>query len=70
MDAGAFGGSVNLAARCQSLTKEFKAPIIITDETYRNLRQPDDYEVRNLGQVEIRGMEERVTLYEVLDGQI
>ena len=70
LDACAFGGSVNLAARCQSLTKEFKAPIIITGETYRNLRKPDDYEVKTLGEVEIRGMEEKVVLYEVLDGNI
>ena len=70
MDACAFGGSVNLAARCQSLTKEFKAPIIITQETYSHLRDPSKYEVKSLGDIEIRGMEEKVGLYEVLDGEI
>lgn len=69
MDACAFGGSVNLAARCQSLTKEFKAPIIVTEETYRNLKDPNDYQVKTLGEIEIRGMEEKVLLYEVLDGK-
>lgn len=70
MDACAFGGSVNLAARCQSLTKEFKAPIIITQETYQNLKNQDNYDVKPLGDIEIRGMEEKVPLYEVLDGEI
>ena len=70
MDACAFGGSVNLAARCQSLTKEFKAPIIITDETYQHLRDQSKYDVKPLGNIEIRGMEEKVALYEVLDGEI
>ncbi|MBS12335.1 MAG: hypothetical protein CME19_12115 [Gemmatimonadetes bacterium] len=70
MDACAFGGAVNLAARCQSLTKEFKAPIIITEETYSNVRDQSKYEVKSLGDIEIRGMEETVPLYEVLDGEI
>ena len=70
MDACAFGGSVNLAARCQSLTKEFKAPIIITQDTYDHLQDQSKYEVKALGDIEIRRMEDKVPLYEVLDGEI
>jgi class 3 adenylate cyclase len=67
MDACAFGSTVNLAARCQALTKEFETRTIITEETYRHLRNPDAFTIQSLGRSSIRGMKEQVHLFAVLD---
>jgi adenylate cyclase len=67
LDACAFGSTVNIAARCESLTKDFGAKIIITEFTYQLLENPDAFNIRSLGKQEIRGMEQKVHLYEVLD---
>lgn len=69
MDACAFGSTVNLAARCEGLTKEYDAKVIITQETYRCLKNPESFEMNNLGTIPIRGMEAGVELYEVLGMQ-
>ncbi len=65
MDACAFGSTVNLAARCEGLTKEIGASLIITGDTYDKLRNKDDYETERLGETTIRGMERRIDLFEV-----
>lgn len=67
LDACAFGSTVNIAARCESLTKDFGAKIIITEFTYQLLENTDAFNIRSLGKQEIRGMEQKVHLYEVLD---
>jgi adenylate cyclase len=69
MDACAFGSTVNLAARCQALTKEFGNRIIITAETYGHLRNASAFHIRSLGKTSIRGLEEKVQLYEVLESE-
>ena len=49
MDACAFGSTVNLAARCEALTKELGASIIMTEHTYRHLSSPDAFESKIWG---------------------
>lgn len=67
LDACAFGSTVNIAARCESLTKDLGAKIIITEFTYQLLKEPDTFHIRSLGEQSIRGMEKKVHLYEVFD---
>lgn len=65
MGACAFGTTVNVTARCESLTKDFNAKIIITDDTYQRLREPDVFSIKSLGTTSIRNLESKVPLYEV-----
>lgn len=67
LDACAFGSTVNIAARCESLTKDFGAKIIITDFTYQKLENPEAFHIRSLGEQQIRGMEQKVHLYEIFE---
>jgi len=67
LDACAFGSTVNIAARCESLTKDFGAKIIITEFTYQLIKDPHAFHIRSLGEQTIRGMEKKVHLYEVFD---
>ena len=69
MDACAFGSTVNLAARCEGLTKEVGADLIITGDTFEKLREKDDYEMNRLGETTIRGMERRIDLFEVVSSK-
>ena len=61
--------TVNLAARCQALTKEFGNRIIITAETYGHLSNASAFHIRSLGKTSIRGLEEKVQLYAVLESE-
>lgn len=65
MDACCFGSTVNLAARCEGLTKEIGANLIIAEDTFEKLRNKDDYDSNRLGETTIRGMERRIDLFEV-----
>ncbi|MGI9519381.1 MAG: adenylate/guanylate cyclase domain-containing protein [Pirellulaceae bacterium] len=59
---GPHGASVNLAARIEKLTRSVGCPILVAEETAEQIR--NDYLVRRLGRVTVRGFSEPVTLYE------
>jgi adenylate cyclase len=60
------GDGVNLAARLESLNKEYKTtnPIIISESTY--LAAKDVLDVRRLGEVTVKGKSRPVVIYELL----
>jgi adenylate cyclase len=64
----AIGDTVNLAARLESLTKEFEAPIIISESTHALLN--DEFSVRPLGTVTIKGKEKPAKIYAVLKSHL
>jgi adenylate cyclase len=57
------GDNVNLGARLESLNKEYKTRIIISDATRTRLKTP--YDVRPLGDVVVKGKSRAVAIYEV-----
>ena len=67
MDACAFGNTVNVAARCEGLTKRLNVPTIMTDSTYQQLAKPNSITVRDLGEIEVRGIRDSVHVYEAVD---
>ena len=68
MDYTVIGDAVNLAARLQDLTKEYKAPILISGEVASRLNGA--ISTRSLGEIPIRGRERPVDLYEVSELQL
>jgi len=64
MDFTVIGDNVNLGSRLESATKELKAAIVISEATYREIR--DLAEVRPLGEISVKGKEERIVVYELL----
>ncbi len=64
MDFTVIGDNVNLGSRLESATKELKAAIVISEATYREIR--DLARVRALGEISVKGKEERVVVYELL----
>ena len=60
----AIGDTINLGSRLEGLTKRFDVPIIISEATYREVK--DEFSTRALGEVGVRGREEPVQVYAVL----
>jgi class 3 adenylate cyclase/CHASE3 domain sensor protein len=64
----AFSDNVNLTARLEGLTKIFGISLIISQETLFRLEQPDRYEMRYLGKVQVKGRERPIALYDIFEG--
>jgi adenylate cyclase len=60
----AIGDTVNLAARLESITKDFDSPIVISESTYVLVK--DEFPTRPLGEVTVKGKAIPVRIYAVL----
>ena len=59
--------SVNISSRLESLTKTYQTAMIITKETLDKIGSPENMNLRYLGMVQVAGVNEVKSLYEVLD---
>jgi len=57
------GDTVNLSARLESTTKEFSVPILISEPTAKLVG--DDFEIRPLGEVKVKGKTQNTTVFTV-----
>ncbi|NER05444.1 MAG: adenylate/guanylate cyclase domain-containing protein, partial [Okeania sp. SIO3C4] len=67
MDGTVISDAVNLAARVESLTKNYGASLLITEQTFSRLTQPSNYSIRSIDTVKVKGKSQQVTVYEVFD---
>lgn len=68
MQGDAFSDNVNLTARIEGLTKFYGVSLIISEETRMRLEQPEQYLMRFLGKVQVKGRETPISLYDVYEG--
>jgi adenylate cyclase len=61
----AIGDTVNLAARLESITKDFRSPVIVSESTYQDIRT--HFRTRYLGEVTVKGKEIPVKIYAVVE---
>jgi class 3 adenylate cyclase/AmiR/NasT family two-component response regulator len=64
MDTTVIGDTVNLAARIESINKEYKTNVLISDFTYKALEFKEKYELREIDTVNVKGKSIPVALYE------
>ena len=69
LKCGVVGDCVNVASRVEQLTKFYHAPFLIGEHTYERLRAPEDFSIRMVDRVVIKGKEQAIALYEVLDAE-
>lgn len=65
MEGTVIGHAVNTAARVQDLTKQYKVPLLITDDTEKKLMYPKHYALRLIDEVIVRGQSTPIGIYEV-----
>ncbi len=68
MDAATISDTVNTASRVESLTKYYGASILITQDSLNLVGQTDIFNLRYLGQVQVKGKHEPVGILECIDG--
>ncbi len=70
MEGTVISDAVNLAARTESLTKEYDVPLLITHHTFSDLKDKNAYLIRKIDVVKVKGKEENITIYEVFDADV
>lgn len=69
MQGDAFSDSVNLASRLEGLTKIYGVSIIISEAVFDNLVDANQYQIRFLDLVQVKGRNHPIKIYEVMDGE-
>lgn len=67
MSSTVISDSVNIASRIESLTKKYGTGILISKSTLNSLTNPEKYTYRFLGNIQVRGKNEPVGIFEILD---
>lgn len=67
LSAGVIGDPVNLAARLETLTRQVGAKFLISGATRDRLARPDDYALRLVDRVRVKGRTAPAAVHEVLD---
>jgi class 3 adenylate cyclase/HAMP domain-containing protein len=65
MDGTVISDAVNLAARVESLTKDYGTPLLISEFTLRELADPGAYDIRPVDVVVVKGKTRPVAIYAV-----
>ena len=68
MDGTVTADAVNTAARLEGLTRRYDVGLIISEQTRQALVDPAAYALRAIGRVQVKGKQQPIALYEVLDG--
>jgi adenylate cyclase len=68
LDATTIADTVNTASRIESLTKYYKAGIIISEASFRQLQDISGFHLRHLGLVQLKGKREAIGIYECFSG--
>ncbi len=68
LDAATISDTVNTAARIESLTKYYRAPLLLSGETLKHLTNAGLFHLRQLGKVQLKGKHNLLSIVECLDG--
>lgn len=64
MDACTISDTVNTASRVESLTKHYKASILLSDASLKQIKNTGNFHLRNLGFVQLKGKLSSINIHE------
>ncbi|MEQ9370484.1 MAG: adenylate/guanylate cyclase domain-containing protein [Coleofasciculus chthonoplastes F3-SA18-01] len=67
MESTVISDTVNLASRLEDLTKVYGAGILVSGHTLFCLDDPNQYDYRFMGQVQVKGKKDLVPIFEVFE---
>ncbi|MDA3851973.1 MAG: adenylate/guanylate cyclase domain-containing protein [Spirochaetaceae bacterium] len=68
MDSTVISDAVSACSRIESITKEYGLNIAISENTYSKLKMKDMLDVRNIGNIVLKGKKEPIGVYELYNG--
>ena len=70
MSGDALSHNVNLTSRLEGLTKYYGVSLLISESAFQSLKEPQKYQIRFLDRASVKGRDEPINVYEVLDGEV
>lgn len=67
MDCSVISDAVNIASRVESLTRNFNIELLISGQTYQQLKYIENYHLRSLGLTSVKGKNLPINVYEVFN---
>ncbi|MGB5203724.1 adenylate/guanylate cyclase domain-containing protein [Eudoraea sp.] len=68
LDAAIISDTVNTASRIEGLSKHYGSSILLTDICKKNLTNPEEFDFRYLGPVQVKGKQKPIDIYECING--
>lgn len=68
MDAAIISDTVNTASRIESLSKHYGASILLSGDSIEKLKDPNEFDFRYLGLVQVKGKVQPLKIYECING--
>jgi adenylate cyclase len=69
MQGDAFSDNVNLTARLEGLTKFYGVSLLISEQALSQLSHPETYQIRFLDRAIVKGRNEPISVYEILEAE-
>ncbi|MGK7891127.1 MAG: adenylate/guanylate cyclase domain-containing protein [Leptolyngbyaceae cyanobacterium] len=69
LQADVLSDCVNLCARLEGLTKVYQVSVLLSKQTVERLQHRDQYELRRLDRVRVKGSQKAIEIYEALDAE-
>lgn len=69
MQGDAFSDNVNLTARLEGLTKFYGVSLLMSGQALEHISHPEHYEIRFLDRAIVKGRNEPISVYEILDAE-
>lgn len=67
MDSTVISDTVNLASRLETLTKQYNVSLLITHQMFLKLANTQQYNIRLIDRVLVKGKSEQISVFEVFD---
>ncbi|MGC1394478.1 MAG: adenylate/guanylate cyclase domain-containing protein, partial [Coleofasciculaceae cyanobacterium] len=67
MDSTVISDAVNLASRIENLTKQYGVSMLISHQTFQSLPDSNQYAIRFIDRVKVKGKSKTVSIFEVFD---